>query len=423
MPVEKKNNKCFKEQKTKRVTKKDSFKKERADVTEKVQSPKKKITSGCFICQECKCCSGQQESYEMTVNKKQMRLEELLGQFCNVQPLLTMEKPVHYKNKVQRIFHHERNGAPICGYFSPEESSVIKVENCYIEDEKSQAIIDSIKGLLKSFKIKTYDTRTGYGLLRYVTVRHGYETGEIMVVLVLSSMIMPSKNNFVKALRKLHPEIDTILINENYRNTGSVYGEKETTIFGKGFILDTLCGKTFRISTKSNYPLNPVQSKKVYDTILSWCEFTGNELVLDAYCGIGTIGILASDFVRKVISVESKPEIVRDAISNIRRNRIKNVDVYTNDATEFVLQVAQSEKTPIDVAIVDPPYIGSGTPFIHALLEANPKKIVYVSRNPVCLAKEIKLLENGGYQVQKAVGVDILPWTEHVETIVLLSRR
>ena len=243
-----------------------------------------------------------------------------------------------------------------------------------------------------------------------------------MVVLVLSSTIMPSKNNFVKALRKIHPEITTILINENYKNTSMILGDKEQTIYGKGFIYDTLCGKTFRISAKSFYQVNPVQTEILYKKAIQFAELTGTDTVLDAYCGIGTIGMIASDYVRRVIGVELNADAVRDAVSNARKNQIKNIDFYTKDASIFMTEVAEAGTEKIDVVFMDPPRAGSTEQFMDACVELAPGKIVYISCNPHSLARDLEYMTKRGYQVKKAVGVDLFPWTKHVETVILMTK-
>ncbi len=384
---------------------------------------KKKITKGCPVCQECGRCNGQQMTYTDHVAGKQERLEAVLSEYGKVLPYIKMDKARNYKMHVQRMFHHEKNGTPISGHQSTEERRLVKIEDCYIDDAKCQEIIGTIKGLLKSFKIKTYDMKSGYGLLRYVAVRRGIESKEIMVTLVLSSIIMPSKNNFVKELRRLHPEITTILINENYKGFDYTYGEKEVNLYGKGFIWDSMSGKDFRINAKSQYTANPTQMKKVCDTIIEWGEFKGTELVLDAYCGVGTLGITMSDQVRKILAVETNKEMHRDAISNIRRNNIKNIDVYKNSPAEFVMQVAKSEKEDIEVAIVTQPYNGCGKEFIDSISKARPKSVFLVSRNLKSLQEEVGMLAKAGYKVKKSVGIDVYPWTERIDAVVLLTKK
>jgi 23S rRNA (uracil1939-C5)-methyltransferase len=243
-----------------------------------------------------------------------------------------------------------------------------------------------------------------------------------MVVLVLGSPILPSKSNFVKALKKLHPEITTIIINVNNKKTSMILGEKEQVIYGKGFIEDTLCGKVFRVSPKSFYQVNPVQTEVLYNKAIEYAGFTGNETIIDAYCGIGTIGIVASKHVKKVIGVEMNKDAVRDAIINAKRNNISNIDFYNKDAGEFMSQMAEQNQT-VDFVFMDPPRAGSDERFLDSLCLLKPKKVVYISCNPVTLERDLVFLTKKGYKVQKVVPVDMFPGTVHVETVVLLERK
>lgn len=243
-----------------------------------------------------------------------------------------------------------------------------------------------------------------------------------MVVLVTASPVFPSKNNFVKALREKHPEITTIIQNINGRSTSMVLGEKEHVLFGKGYIEDVLCGHRFRISSKSFYQVNPVQTEKLYNKAMELAALTGSETVLDAYCGIGTIGITASGRAKRVIGVELNKDAVRDAVQNAKRNEIKNIEFYCNDAGRFMSRMdAQGEK--LDVVFMDPPRSGSTEEFIHSVAEAGPRKVVYISCGPETLARDLKIFARNGYRAREAWGVDLFPWTGHVETVVLLSRK
>jgi 23S rRNA (uracil1939-C5)-methyltransferase len=295
------------------------------------------------------------------------------------------------------------------------------VEECLIEDKKSQEIILTIKKLLKSFKIKTYDEDTGFGLLRHVMVRRGFKTGEIMVVLVLGDPIMPSKNNFVKALRKEHPEITTVVLNINDKKTSMVLGERETTIYGKGFIRDELCGCTFRISPKSFYQINPVQTEKLYGKAMELAQLNESSKVLDAYCGIGTIGLVAAKTAGNVIGVELNPDAVKDAIANAKRNNEKNARFYCADAGDFMETLA-AEGEKFDVIFMDPPRSGSSRKFIDSLAIADPKRVVYISCNPETLARDLQYMIKKGYKVKKICPVDMFPHTNHIECVVLLCK-
>ena len=291
-----------------------------------------------------------------------------------------------------------------------------------IEDQKADEIIGTIRGMLKSFKIRTFDEDTGYGLLRHVLIRRGFESGEIMVVLVTASPVFPSKNNFVKALREKHPEITTIVQNINGRGTSMVLGEKEHVLYGKGYIVDTLCGCSFRISSRSFYQINPAQTEKLYTKALELAGLTGKETVVDAYCGIGTIGIIASKKAGNVIGVELNQDAVRDAINNAKMNQISNIRFFCNDAGRFLVNMAEAGEKA-DVVIMDPPRSGSTEEFMDSIAKMGAKKVVYVSCNPETLARDLAYMKKLGYKAKEAVGFDMFPATEHVETVVLLSHK
>ena len=240
--------------------------------------------------------------------------------------------------------HAKKDGTIISGIYEKGTHKVVPVDECLLEDQRADAIIRDIRSLLKSFKIMIYNEDSGYGLLRHVMVRTGFASGEIMVVLVCVSPVFPSKNNFVKALRKLHPEITTIVLNVNDRTDSMVLGKRDIVLFGRGYIEDELCGCTFRISPQSFYQVNPVQTKNLYEKAISLAGLTGNERVMDAYCGIGTIGLIASRDAREVISVELNPDAVRDAVTNAKRNQIKNVSFYQNDAGAFMVSMAEKRR-------------------------------------------------------------------------------
>ena len=375
----------------------------------------------CSVAKKCGGCSYQGVAYAEQLKKKQKAEEDLLKQFGKIEPIIGMKDPYYYRNKMHRTFGRDRKGNIICGTYQEGTHKIVPVEECLIEDKKSQEIVRTIQSLLKSFKIKTYDEDTGYGLLRHVLVRRGFQTGEIMVVLVLGSPIMPSKNNFVKALRKVHPEITTVIVNVNDKRTSMVLGEKESTIYGKGFIRDYLCGCSFRISPKSFYQVNPVQTEILYQTAIDYAKLTGKEEVIDAYCGIGTIGLVAAKHAKKVIGVELNGDAVRDAKMNAKENEIKNAEFYKGDAGEFMEAMAAKGQS-VDVVFMDPPRAGSDEKFMSSVMKLSPKKVVYISCNPVTLERDLKYMTKHGYKVKKIQPVEMFPYTEHLETVVELTR-
>lgn len=376
----------------------------------------------CSVAKKCGGCRYQGVSYEEQLRKKQRYTEGLLKKFGKVEPIIGMEDPYYYRNKVHAAFGRDRKGNIISGIYEERSHHIVSVDDCMIEDKKSQEIIRTIRGMLKSFKIKTYDEDTGYGLLRHMLVRRGFSTGEIMVVLVTVSPIFPSKNNFVKALRKEHPEITTVVLNVNDRQTSMVLGERNIVLYGPGFIKDRLMGLTFRISPSSFYQVNPVQTEVLYGKAMEFAGMTGKERVVDAYCGTGTIGIIASRNARDVIGVELNRDAIRDARMNARENKIRNVRFVPGDAGWFMEGMA-AEGEKVDVVLMDPPRAGSDRKFLHSLLTLSPDKIVYVSCNPETLARDLAYLTKRDYQVKKIQPVDMFPVTDSIETVVLLGNR
>ena len=383
---------------------------------------KKKEGTACKVAKKCGGCQYQGVLYEKQLSEKQKAVRQLMQPFCKTAEITEMQDPYHYRNKVHAVFARKKDGTIISGVYEEGTHRVVPVEACQIEDEKADAIINDIRGLLKSFKIKTYNEDTGYGLLRHVLIRRGFTTGEIMVVLVLGSPVMPSKNNFVKALRKLHPEITTVVLNVNDKRTSMVLGDRETTIYGKGYIEDVLCGLTFRISSKSFYQINPVQTEKLYGKAMELAGLTGKERVIDAYCGIGTIGMVAAKSAKEVIGVELNPDAVRDAIKNAKRNQMKNIRFYQDDAGRFMEKMAaKGEKA--DVVFMDPPRSGSTEQFMKSAVTLAPQKIVYISCDPQTQARDLKYLTKHGYKAMGAYPYDMFPFTKHAENIVLLVKQ
>ncbi len=375
----------------------------------------------CPLAKKCGGCQMQNLSYADQLAWKENRVRRLIGRFCPVHPIHGMEKPYHYRNKVQAAFGLDARRHIISGVYQSSSHRIVPVDSCLIEDPLADEIIVSIRRLLPSFKIKAYDERTGTGFLRHVLVKRGFATGEVMVVLVASTPIFPAQKHFVEKLRQLHPEITTVLLNVNDRFTSLVLGQREKVLYGPGYIEDRLCGLTFRISPKSFYQINPVQTEVLYSTALRLAGLTGQETVLDAYCGIGTIGLLASSRAKQVLGVELNKDAVRDAIANARRNQIKNCWFTAADAGEFMVGMA-SRNEHVDVVFMDPPRAGSDERFLKSVLKLRPDRVVYISCNPETLARDLETLCRGGYRAEGAYPVDMFPHTNHIETAVLMSR-
>ena len=380
-----------------------------------------KVTK-CSVSKKCGSCQYQGVPYKEQLAAKQKRMKKLLGKFANVKPIIGMDDPFYYRNKVHAVFDRDKKGNIICGTYEAKTHKVVPIEECMIEDKISQEIIRTIRDMLKSFRIKTYDEDTGYGLLRPVLVRRGFSTDEIMVVLVIGSPIFPSKNNFVKALRKKYPQITTVVLNVNDKKTSMVLGERDIVIYGKGYIRDTLCGCTFRISPQSFYQVNPVQTEILYKTAIEYAGLGRKETVIDAYCGIGTIGLVAAKRAKNVIGVELNPDAVRDARINAKENKITNARFYQGDAGEFMENMAENGEHA-DVVFMDPPRTGSDKKFMSSVIKLNPSRIVYISCGPETLARDLEYLTKHGYDVRKIQPVDMFSFTDHCENICLLTKK
>ena len=405
------------------MNQKSMMQKLRGQKTTNQKSISRKHADGsCPYAKKCGGCDYQGISYEEQLKKKQSYIRKLMEPYGKVQPIVKMDDPYHYRHKVQAAFDCTRRGQIVAGVYQKNSHDVVDIESCQIENEEADAIICDVKKMLRSFRIKTYDEDTGYGLLRHVLVRKGYHSGQIMVVLVLADAILPSKNNFVKALRKNHPDISTVVINVNDKRTSMVLGERNITVYGKGYIEDSLCGCTFRISPNSFYQVNPKQTEILYEKAIACAGLTGKETVIDAYCGTGTIGLIASKSAKQVIGVELNKDAIRDAITNAKRNDIHNVRFFHQDAGEFMVEMAEKGQQA-DVVIMDPPRTGSDEAFLSSVIKLAPKRVVYVSCGPESLARDLKYLTRHGYRMKECTPVDMFPFTRHVETVCLLSNR
>ena len=374
----------------------------------------------CPKSRQCGGCQLQGIPYEKQLEEKQKKTEELIGPYCRVFPICGMEVPYHYRNKVHAVLDHSK-GNVISGIYAEGSHRVVSVDSCLIEDERADEIIVTIRELLQSFKLPVYDEDTGRGLFRHILIRVGKTSGQIMVVLVMASPIFPSKNNFIRVLRQKHPEITTIVQNINDQDTSMVLGEREKVLYGKGYITDTLCGKEFRISSRSFYQINPIQTEKLYQKAIHLASLTGKERIVDAYCGIGTIGLIASDRAKQVIGIELNEDAVRDAMKNARANNVSNVEFYCDGAGDFMREMAANGEK-VDVVFMDPPRSGSDEVFLSSVVQLAPKNVVYISCNPETMARDLKYLTGHGYRALTAWPFDMFPSTEHIEVVCCLKR-
>ena len=374
----------------------------------------------CAVAKKCGGCDYINSSYNKHVKEKLDIANSLIKKYGKFDGIVSMSNPYHYRNKVSAVFGFE-NKKIIAGTYQKNSHRVVDTKNCLIEDEKASSIIQTIKKMCVSFKIKAYDEDSGFGFLRHVLIRVGKKSGQIMVVLVTSNVIFPNKNAFIKVLRGEHPEITTIVQNINNKNTSMVLGDREIVMYGKGYIIDELCGLNFKISPKSFYQVNREQTEKLYSQAIEYADLKDDEVLLDAYSGIGTIGLIASKSVKEVISVELNKDAHKDAITNAKINDIKNVKFYNADATAFINDLAAA-KEKIDVVILDPPRTGSTEEFIAAVGRLKPRKVVYISCNPETLARDLEIFKKQRYRFEKGKLFDCFCHTGHVECIALIQR-
>ena len=375
-----------------------------------------------FRCPVYKKCGGCQLDvmYPQQLSYKQRIVIGLLGRFHRVEPIIGMEEPLHYRCKVSNAMGFSR-GQVISGVWQSSGRKLVTVEGCALEDERAGVIVRAIKELLPRHRLRTYDERTGEGFLRFVTIRIGKQTGEILVALGTGAGKFPGKKDFVRDLVKKCPDITTVVQNVSTNRLNLLLGRTEEVLYGPGYITDRLCGKDFRISARSFFQVNPVQTEKLYRTAVDFAGLDGSQTVIDAYCGVGTIGIIAADQAKRVIAAEVNADAVRNAKENVRLNGIENVEVLKADAGQFMTELAQSGER-VDVVFTDPPRAGCSREFLASLVELKPERVVYVSCNPETQARDLNYLTRNGYRVTRIRPVDMFPYTRHVETVVALRR-
>lgn len=401
------------------------------------QSPER-VEPDCPVFDSCGGCQLLHMSKRAQAEFKQEMCERVLGGFGTVAPIITAEHPDYYRNKIHAAFARKRvrgravsqgkrvtsdaGGTIISGIFAQDSHRVVETNECGIQDKKTAQYLATVRKLMSETHTEPYDEDTGRGTLRYVFIRVGKNSGEVLLVLVTGTNEFPAKGKFVQEIRKKHPEIATILHNINPQKNSMVLGKKETVLYGKGYIRDTLCGHTFRISANSFYQVNSEQTEVLYKTTVESSQITKEDTVIDAYCGIGTISLVAADYAKNVIGVEVNAQAVKDAKENAKDNKCSNVEFICQDAGVFMTEQAKKGCTP-QVVIMDPPRAGSDEAFLSALVTMGPERVVYISCNPETQARDLKYLLQRGYQVKKIQPVDMFPGTKHVESIVVLKSK
>ena len=384
-----------------------------------------RIQPRCGVCTACGGCQFQQLGYEAQLRYKQNKVKDALkrhlGKDIDVLPTIGMDDPYNYRNKIQVPIGRDPHGHIVSGFYRSGTHKIIPIEGCAIEDVRASKIVSEIKTLMKSFHYDPYNEDTRTGLIRHVLIRTSYHYKDIMVTLVTTRDEFQGRNNFIKELVKRCPDIKSIVQNINSRDTNVILGEKERVLYGPKEIKDSILGVDFLISSKSFFQVNPIQVEKLYQKAIDFAKISKNDEVFDAYCGIGTISLIASKYAKSVTGVEIVKEAIFDANKNARLNEIFNAKFICDDAGQ-ALEKLVDNGTKFSVVFVDPPRKGCDEKFINSLLRVKPNRIVYVSCEPETLARDLKLLEND-YSIENVQPVDMFPMTFHVETIVGLYRK
>lgn len=392
-----------------------------------IKASKDRVKPTCPIYDRCGSCHMMHLSSSAQCTQKKKMIEGLCKkeklETIEVQAVKAMKHPYQYRNKIIVGFQKDKQRKIQVGFYEEFSHKIIPYTTCLLHPKICDDIIASIVALMNKFRLEVYDEDKRRGLLRHVIVRYGKVSKQIMVVLVINSNVFPARKNFVQALKEKHPEITTIVQNVNSRKTSVVLGDDERVLYGQGYIEDELCGHRFRISAKSFYQINHAQTEVLYKTAIDLLSLKGHERIIDAYCGIGTIGMYASSYVKEVIGVELNKDAVNDALRNAQLNEIKNIRFLCDDAGKYMRKLA-SKKENIDVVIMDPPRSGSSEEFIESVAMLKVQQVLYISCNPQTQLRDLKQFKKLGYQVQgDLIPVDMFPFTNHVESVVLMSRK
>lgn len=381
---------------------------------------KDRINPKCPIATACGGCCFQNATYEYELRYKKHKVEEVLKRIghlegIKVNDVLGMNNPEHYRNKIQVPFAKDHKKV-VYGFYKSKTHKIIPLKQCNIEDEKAGPILESIARLMEQYHIDPYNEDYRTGIIRHVLIRTSRSTDEVMVVLVSNVDTFPGRNNFVKDLVRLRPEISTVIQNTNKRDTNVILGESDKVLFGKGFITDEILGLKFNISCRSFFQVNPIQVEILYKTALNFAKLTKNDTLLDAYAGVCTIGLLAAPRVKKVTSVEVEKSAVINGINNAKLNSINNIEIIEADCTEYI----NKELPKFDVVIMDPPRKGSTPEFLSAIKKIKPSRLVYISCDPATLARDLEILKDS-FTIEEVQPVDMFSRSFHVETVVSLK--
>ncbi len=378
----------------------------------------------CNTYKRCGGCNLRHVKYEETLKMKQNAVQSLVNKTLKnklqVKETVGMENPLHYRNKAQYPIGINKQGEPVIGVFANRTHEVIPIDNCLIQNKKSEEIAKFIIEFIKEKNISIYDEKTGKGLVRHIVTKVGIKTGEIMCVIVINGYKIPNENELVENLKTRYPEIKAIVKNINMKNTNVILGQENINLYGNGYIEDILGEYKFKISPLSFYQVNPVQAEKLYNLGVSMAEITKDDVVFDLYCGIGTISLFMSKFAKKVYGIEIVEEAVKMAKENAQNNNVSNTEFFAGDVEIVLDDLINNKGLKADVVMFDPPRKGLDKKSIDNILNIRPKKIVYISCNPATLIRDLADFENE-YDIKTIIPVDMFPFTSHIECCSVLQ--
>lgn len=384
-----------------------------------------RIEPPCHVFWECGGCQLQHLSYEAQLIQKQKQVRDVIDRIAKlpdvpVLPVKGMEDPWRYRNKSQIPFA-ERDGKVVSGFYKSRTHHIVDTDVCIIQSEEADELMSTLKHEMQALGLDAYNEKTHRGMLRHLIVRKGKATGEIMVVLVTLKKKFPQKEAVIELIKRVVPEVTSIMQNVNGEKTNVIFGNETLPLYGKSFIIDNIGDIQFEISARSFYQVNPSQTEVLYKQALDYAQLTGDEMVIDAYCGIGTISLFLAQNAKEVYGVEIVPQAIEDAKRNAELNGITNAN-FEAGAAEDVIPRWYAEGKRFDVLVVDPPRKGCDEKLLQTILEYKPKRVVYVSCNPGTLARDLRILEDGGYRTKEVQPVDMFPQSSHVECVALMSR-
>ncbi|MBC2676523.1 23S rRNA (uracil(1939)-C(5))-methyltransferase RlmD [Listeria booriae] len=384
-----------------------------------------RVTPPCLVYSQCGGCQLQHLSYDGQLSMKQKQVAQVMKrigkQDVEVLPTLGMENPWNYRNKAQVPVGFV-SGRLVAGFYQQRSHQIIDMNTCLIQQEENNEVIQTARAIFAKYYVEPYDETTRKGVLRHLMTRFATTTGELMLVIVTTKLNFPNKAEILAELQQSIPELTSLVQNVNTANTNVIFGEQTVVLAGREYIMDTIHGISFAISARSFYQVNPEQTEILYAEALKLAGLTGEETVIDAYCGIGSISLCLAKEAKHVYGVEIVPQAIEDARANAKLNKMDNVTFAVGKAEEVIPDWFK-QGIKADVLVVDPPRKGCDDALLQTILKMKPKRVVYVSCNPATLARDMLVLTEGGYEAKMVQPVDMFPQTTHVECVTVLERK